>query len=176
VSPNVILTPRTALIFGCRLLARLRVRELPMNSNGGPMVAPIQEATGQKEGAAWCASFLAFVARALTTMGVRWSLPYSAGTDEVLAAGRAQGMEIETPVVGCLFFRMASHTDARHVGLVVAVHGLKGSNGWTTIEGNAADPKGTASDNGYGVFEGRVRGTNKDLQHYVFIDPWKGEG
>lgn len=170
--------PATLFLVAARTCARLGVRELPRGSNAGPMLTAIHAAAGGKDGDAWCAQFLAFCGRVVETVGVDWPLPFTGSCDALLAAARAQNRLCETPAPGRLFLRIAkgSSVDARHVGLVVAIHGTKGRDGWSTIEGNAADPKSGATDEGWGVFEGRVRGHAADVNRYLFVDPWSAGG
>lgn len=165
------MNPRLMFIMGLRVLVKLRVREIPAGENGGPMVKPIQEATGQKEGAPWCASFIAFVARVLETFGIDWPLPFTAGCDELLRAARKLGLIVELPVVGGLFLVMKSDDDAEHVG---AIDKVFPDRSFASIEGNAADPKAPPTREGLGAFEGRIRHTVADTRRYVFIDPFKG--
>lgn len=165
------ITERTAFILALRVLVRLRVHEIPKASNAGPMVTPIQEATGQKDGAPWCASFIAFVARALVSIGVAWPLPFTAGCDELLRAARKLGLVVELPVVGGLFLVMKTADDAVHVGAIAKVFPDRS---FMSIEGNASDPTAAPTREGWGAFEGRVRHTVADTARYVFIDPFKG--
>ncbi len=162
---------RSMFLMGLRVLARLRVQELPHGTNGGPMVMPIQEATGQKAGAAWCASTLAFVGRILETFGIDWPLPFTAGCDELLRAGQKLGLVVERPIAGALFLVMKTPTDAVHVGVVMKV--VKDGS-FISFEGNAADPMKPPTREGLGAFEGRVRHTVADRARYVFLDPFPG--
>lgn len=170
--------PATLFLVAARTLVCLQVRESPKGSNAGPMLTAIHAAAGGKDGDAWCAQGIAFCARVVESVGVDWPLPLTGSCDDLLAAARKQRRLYEVPAAGRLFLRMAkgSQVDARHVGLVTVVHGVKGSDGWGTIEFNAADPKSGATDEGWGAFEGRTRGHAADTNRYLFVDPWSTGG
>jgi hypothetical protein len=130
------------------------VREIG-GPNDGRWVRMIQKLTGNKPPDSWCASFVSLV------VGIAYQgkppLPYSASCDVLLTAARAQGLVVNTPASGDLFFYVHPPDDAHHVGIVTYVSSdKKAVNG---IAGNTS--RDGTSSNGDGVYEHAV-----DLSQY----------
>jgi hypothetical protein len=157
-----ILTPEAQAVQDVLELARtkLYVREIPAFSNRGPDVEMFLAFVGLERGNPWCAAFASWViAHALPDV----RLFKSGGC--VLVGEWATRHEClsRTPDVGDAFLIWHNIDGGRfgHVGFVTGVNVAEGT--YTTIEGNAADPKHGGNltpaqlREGNGVYEGRAR-------------------
>lgn len=111
--------------------------------NRGAWVQWLQRFTGGSPGDPWCADYASVV---LDIGYFGWSpLTPTGSTVAMLAEARAQGLIVDTPKVGDLFFYVRPDGTPHHVGLVTRLTPRWGIAGNTSPDG--------LSDNGTGVFE-----------------------
>lgn len=144
--------------------AQVGVREVPLNSNRGPMVDKYILASGldpSKGSYAWCAAFLCWCYQeAAKDLGVPNPMPKTAGVlalwnksgeRGLLRISKALARQQPQLVTPGMFFFLDTGGGTGHVGLVKSVQGVT----LRTIEGNTTDKSG--SREGIGVFERNVR-------------------
>lgn len=108
-----------------------------IGSNAGPMVEPIQAATGNKPPDPWCASLIAYAGNA--AFGADWPLPKSASCQALYIWGEKRGKTIAPEEAGpgdlmLVWFPSLN----RHAHICVLTSGLEGGS-FATIDGNSND-------------------------------------
>jgi len=146
-------------------IARLFLFVREVKGNFGRWVEAMQRVGGTVKGQPWCACAV------MTVLGIVYRgkppLPYTAGCDELLRAGRKLGIVRTDPAPGDVFLLMASEHDATHTGFVTDVTDTH----FGTLEGNSSDPTQPPTREGWGFFERPVDSprARKRGPQYLFL-------
>lgn len=132
-----------------------------VGNNRGAKVQEFQKSVGGHPGDAWCMEFAQYCVKQVEgSTSTHSKIARSANVMEVWHNAQKQGITTSRPEPGSLaIFQWSPKPGNTHVGIVKSVD--PDGKGFTTIEGNTTDPKGSGTE---GVFEkhrpmnGTVRG------------------